>query len=108
MGNRAKLALLVAAVSLIPSISQFAKGYLVLTGLLTHALLALAFGLLVTTLFSAGAAIFKIQNMEAQLMRAAENAEAAIETTATVAPPPIVPGAATPNPSSAGEPSTTT
>jgi ABC-type multidrug transport system fused ATPase/permease subunit len=108
MGNRAKLALFVAAISLIPSISQFAKGYLVLTGLLTHALLALAFGLLVTTLFSAGAAIFKIQNMESQLMRAAENAEAAIETTATLAPPPIVPGPTTPIPPAAGEPASTT
>jgi hypothetical protein len=66
MGNKAKLTLLIAVIALVPSISEYLRGYLVLTTLLVHVLLALAFAVLAVTLLYAGSAIFKIQNFETQ------------------------------------------
>jgi hypothetical protein len=64
MGNKAKLTLFIAVVALVPSILEYLRGYSMLTTLLVHVLLALAFAVLAVTLLYAGAAIFKIQNFE--------------------------------------------
>ncbi len=64
MSGRVKLTILMAIICAVPSIIEFSKGYLVLSALLFHILIALLFSVVAMSFLSTIVAIFHVQNIE--------------------------------------------
>lgn len=64
MSGRFKLTMLIALICSTPSLFEFMKGYLVLSDLLTHVLIALLFSVIAMSFLSTIVALFTVQNIQ--------------------------------------------
>lgn len=64
LSGRVKITILMALVCIVPSVVEFSKGYLVLSDLLFHFLIALLFSVVSMSFLSTVVAIFNVQNIE--------------------------------------------